>query len=133
MLRVRFCSLHWEARGRPSEGRRVGGDLVFGKQLLGMVVMYSPSWRLWSALLYASNSRGFGYAVKNIRTPRFLLEITEGKRKHTTPFTVHNCAIKPINPIDLLQFRPHRMSPISRTLQRTDDIVLRQLFQFIDG
>ena len=35
------------------------------------------------------------------------------------PFTVHDRAIEPIDPLHLFQSRPHRMPPISRALQCT--------------
>ena len=44
-----------------------------------------------------------------------------------SPTAVHDSAISPIDPLDLLEQGPHRMATVSSALQRTSDIVLRKV------
>jgi hypothetical protein len=43
------------------------------------------------------------------------------------PNTVHDCAIKPINPLHLLDPRAHRMPPVASALQCACDIMLGEV------
>lgn len=40
------------------------------------------------------------------------------------PFAVHDGCVAPVNSLDFLQERAHRVSPITGALQRTGDCVL---------
>lgn len=67
---------------------------------------------------------------RNMLTPTLTLNHTRPLQDITqprpAPSTVHNRRIAPVQPVNLVQPRPHRVTPVPRALQHAHDMVLRE-------